>query len=62
MNKVKEAIKRAREPEPIQCPISGEMMYAPLDKLSIGLYNKSIDYIDDDSAEANELLKLAELL
>ncbi len=59
---VKEALARARDPEPMQCPVSGEMMYAPLDKLSIGVYNKSIAYIEDDSEEANELLKLANLI
>lgn len=57
-----EALKRARDPEPMQCPVSGEMMYAPLDKLSIGVYNRSIAYIEDDSKEADELLKLATLI
>ncbi len=57
-----EALKRAREPEPLQCPISGEMMYSPLDKLSIGVYNKSIAYIEDESEAADELLKLAALI
>jgi hypothetical protein len=56
------ALIRARDPEPMQCPVSGEMMYAPLDKLSIGVYNRSIGYLEDDSIEAIELLKLAELL
>lgn len=59
---IKEALARARDPEPMQCPVSGEMMYAPLDKLSIGVYNKSIAYIEDDSEEADELLKLSALI
>lgn len=57
-----EALKRARNPEPLTCPVSGELMYAPLDKLSIGIYNKSIDYIDAEGEEGTKLLELAALI
>jgi hypothetical protein len=58
-DQINEALKRARDPEPLECPVSGELMYAPLDKISIVLYNKSIPYIEDDSEEEKTLLELA---
>lgn len=57
--KVAEALQRARDPEPLECPVSGELMYAPLDKISIVLYNKSIGYLDDDSEEEQTLIELS---
>lgn len=59
---IDEALQRARNPEPLRCPVSGEQVYAPLDKLCIGLYNKSIPYLDDEGPEAKQLLELASLL
>jgi hypothetical protein len=56
---INQALERSRNPEPLTCPVSGELMYAPLDKISIVLYNKSIPYIEDDSEEEKTLLELA---
>jgi len=58
--KMDRALERARIPEPLTCPESGELMCSPLDKVSIGVYNKSIAYLDDD--QAAELLVISHML
>lgn len=57
-----EALQVARTPGPLTCPVSGEELYSPMDKLSIALYNKSTEFLEDDSEEEKNLLKLIELL
>lgn len=60
--RLQDALERCRNPEPMTDPTTGELVYAPLDKLCILVYNKSIAELEADGAEANELLTLSNLI
>ena len=55
-------IEEAKKPGATSCPVCGDMLYSPMDKLSILLYGKCPIHLEDGSHEENNLLKLAEAL
>ncbi len=57
---IEKALKGARTPEPLGCGECGEMMYSPMDKLSIGLYGVCGMHLEDDSVQERNLLKITE--
>lgn len=59
---IEEAIKIAKTPKLQICPVCEEELYAPMDKLSIALYDKCSVHLEDNSHQANNLLKIAETL
>ena len=62
MENIDAAIGRAKESSPRTCPECGELLYSPMDKLCIGLYEKCPVHLEDDSIEEKNLLKISEAL
>lgn len=58
---IEDALQKARTPGPVICPVSGEKLWAPMDKLSIALYGKSSVELEHEH-QINNLFKLIELL
>lgn len=51
----------SRKPGKTTCQECGEELFAPMDKISIGLYGKCSAHIEDEN-QINNLFKLAEAL
>ena len=59
MNDIETAIKAAKTPGPIRCPECNEQLYAPMDKLSIGLYNKCVDHLEAGGVDETNLMVIS---
>ena len=59
---IDEALEIARTPKPVGCGECGEMMFSPMDKLSIALYGKCSVHLEENSPQESNLLKISEAL
>jgi len=57
---INKSLEMARKPGGQHCPECNEDLFSPIDKLSIGLFNKCCLHIKDDSHQEKNLFKLAE--
>ncbi len=55
---IEEAIKRAKEPKPLNCGEGCGEMYSPMDKLSIGLYGKCAIHFEENSHQEKNLFRI----
>lgn len=59
--KINQALARARNHVPMTCPMCGEMLYAPIEKLSLCLFGYCSADLNDEKKE-QQLLDLANQL
>jgi len=59
---IEKALEIARTPGVLVCPTCGDGLYAPMDKLSIALYQKCGLHIDENSPQERNLFKLVEMI
>ena len=57
---IEKSIEVAKTPGKQVCPVCGEELFAPMDKLSISLYGKCSEHLEDDSLEQQNLFKIVE--
>jgi len=62
MKDINNAIKEAKIPGGMVCPICKDKLFSPMDKLSISLYGKCPIHLNEHSIEENNLFKIAEHL
>lgn len=62
MNDIEKSLEVARRAGEMFCGECQESMFAPMDKLSISLFNKCSMHLEDDSVEQKNLLKISEAL
>ena len=59
---LEQAVKMARMPYARRCPVCNEILFSPADKLSIVLFERCVEHLEDDSEDQTQLLKLTQLL
>ena len=59
---IEDAIKLAKTPGQVYCPVCGEGLFSPMDKLSIHLYEKCAVHLDDGGMAERNLLRICEAL
>ena len=59
MEEINKSIEIAKTPTPLYCEECHEVMYSPMDKLSIALYEKCTTHLEEDSLEEHNLLEVA---
>lgn len=59
MNDINSALEKSRKPGQVICPLCDDKLFSPMDKLSIGLFDKCSACMDEDSIEMQNLLKIS---